>query len=176
MRTVTRLSQAAAVAALGLTLAGCGSSSSSGSATSAASGRTSAATSAAPATGTSSATGGSDSATPNATTLIHEARAAYAKAKSASMHADVTDSSNHEIVDIHGTMDGSNQDATVKTDEGGATIRTVDAKYYIKGDKSFWKSAAHAPETSAALLAGKWVNAPASMATSLKDLTIKSFL
>lgn len=186
MRTVTRLSQAAAVAALGLSLAACGSSSNSGSASTAATSPTSAATSAAsssaaPAPGTSSSTGGSDAATPttrtpNATTLIHQARAAYAKAKSARMHADVTDSSDHEIVDIRGTMNGSNQDATVSTNDGSATIRTVGGKYYIKGDKSFWKSAANAPERSAALLADKWVKAPASMAAGLQDLTIKSFL
>jgi len=178
MRTVTRLSQAAAAAALGLTLAACGSSSSSGSPTSAAkaAGSSAATASAAPSPATSAATGDSDAAVPDATTLIHQARAAYKKAKSASMHADVTDSDDHEVIDIKGTMDGSNQEAAFQTDEGNTTIRTVAAKYYVKGDKAFWKSAAKAPETTAQLLADKWVHAPATMAASLKDMTIKSFL
>lgn len=178
MRTVTRLSQAAAVAALGLALAACGSSSSSGSASSAATeaGMSSAASSAAPATSSSGATADSDAAVPTATTLIHQARAAYKQAKSANMHADVTDSGEHEVIDIKGTLDGSNQEAAFRTGEGSTTIRTVDSKYYVKGDKAFWTSAAKAPETTAQLLADKWVHAPGTMASSLKDVTIRGFL
>lgn len=178
MRTVKRLSQATAVAAVGFALAACGSSSSSGSATSAASQPATAAStaSAAPATSATTATPDGDTAVPDATTLIHQARAAYKKADSAAMHADVTDTGDHEVIDLKGTMDGSNQEATFETNEGNTTIRTVAKKYYVKGDKAFWKSAAKAPETTAQLLAGKWVHAPASMASSLQDVTIKSFL
>ncbi|MBB2893979.1 hypothetical protein [Flexivirga oryzae] len=179
MRTVTRLSQVTTVAALGFALAACGSSSSSGNSTSAASQAGTASSAAAvPATSaaTAPATADGDSAVPDATTLIHQARAAYKKADSAAMHADVTDSGEHEVIDLKGTMDGSNQEATFETAEGNTTIRTVDSKYYVKGDKAFWTSAAKAPETTAQLLAGKWVHAPATMAASLQDVTIKGFL
>lgn len=179
MRTVTRLSQAAAVAALGLSLAACGSSSSSGNATSAASqAATSAASSAAaPETSASSATEDNDAAVPDAKTLIHEARKAVATAESAELHADVTDAGEHQTIDIKGTVDGSNQDATAsRGKQGTATVRTVDGTSYIKGDQQFWTNAVSAPETTAALLADKWVTAPKKTATSLKSLTIQALL
>lgn len=191
MRTVTRISQLTVAAALGLSLAACGSSSSSGSNTSAgkatsgaassasgsATGGSSAPTSAATSE-QSSATGGSDQAgVPDAKTLVHEARAAYNSAQNAKLHADMADGTKKEVVDIQGDVDGANQDLTIATeDEGTATVRTVDPKNYIKGNKIFWTKGSGAPEATAALLADKWVSAPASTAKSLTSLNIKGIL
>lgn len=189
MRTVTKISQLTVAAALGLSLAACGSSSSAGGSTSAgratgaASSQAGQSTDPAPsgssdASGQSSSAAGSDKAgAPDAKTLVHQARAAYGSAKSAKLHADMTDDGQKEVIDIHGTVDGSNQEVTIATaDEGTATIRTVATKNYIKGDKTFWTKSSGAPETTASLLADKWVAAPASTAKSLNELSIKAIL
>lgn len=191
MRTVTKISQLTVAAALGLSLAACGSSSSSGGSTSAgratgaASSQAGQPTDPAPSgssdasvqSSDSSATGGNEAGAPDAKTLVHQARAAYGSAKSAKLHADMTDDGEKEVIDIHGTVDGSNQEVTIATaDEGTATIRTVATKNYIKGDKTFWTKSSGAPETTASLLADKWVAAPASTAKSLNELSIKAIL
>lgn len=175
MHTVTRISRLAAAAAIGISLAACGSSSGSGK-TAAASpaGNSSSSSTAAPLTSSGSAT--DSSAIPDAKTLVHEARTASDAAKSSSLHADMTDSGDHEIIDLNGTLDGSNQDATMKTTEGSVAIRTVDSKTYVNGDKKFWTTAAQAPAAAASMIAGKWVIAPPSFAATTKDLTIHSFL
>lgn len=182
MRTVTRLAGLTAAAALSLSLAACGSSSGGSAAPSNSGSNSSPATSATSATSsatsaTSSAPTADNAAVPDAKTLIHEARSAYKTAKSAALHADTTEDGVSQKTDLKGTMDGTNQDMSVSRGaEGAATVRTVDQKYFIKGNKAFWKTSSKAPETTAALLADKWVKAPSSMVTSLKDLTIANFL
>lgn len=199
MRTVTKISQLTVAAALGLSLAACGSSSSSGGGTSAgvatgsatsqggqatSSAGGSSDTSSAGASDTSpsspsSSSAGSDRAgAPDAKTLVHEARTAYGSAKSAKLHADMTDNGQKEVIDIRGAVDGSNQEVTIATPkEGTATIRTITrTKNFIKGDKTFWTKSSGAPEATASLLADKWVTAPASTAKSLGELSIKAIL
>lgn len=188
MRTVTKISQLTVAAALGLSLAACGSSSGSGGSTSAAGAPTGATSQSSTATSASSSSSSSDpysssassdqAGVPDAKTLVHQARAAYGSAKSAKLHADMTDSGQHEVIDIHGAIDGSNQEVTIATPkEGTATIRTVaTGKNYIKGDKTFWTKSSGAPETTANLLADKWVAAPPSAAKSLGALSIKAVL
>lgn len=199
MRTVTKISQLTVAAALGLSLAACGSSSSSGGSTSAggatggassqAGAASSSATGGSSDTGSASASdsssssssssaGGDQAAVPDAKTLVHEARTAYGSAKSSKLHADMTDNGQNEVIDIHGAVDGSNQEVTIATPkEGTATIRTVStADNYIKGDKTFWTKSSGAPESTANLLADKWVAAPPSTAKSLGELSIKAIL
>lgn len=116
-------------------------------------------------------------AVPDARTLVHEARAAYRAAKSAHVHATISNAGDTQVVDIRGTMDGSNQELTVDDpDNGNATVRTVDDKYYVKGDKDFWTSAAHSGGTTASLLAGKWVLAPDTATGDFKQMTIRHLL
>lgn len=191
MRPVIRLSQLTVTAAIGLSLAACGSSSSSGGSTSAGSASSNAtshssqATSGSPDTGSAATSGPSSSAVrsdqagvPDTRILVHQARAAYGSAKSAKLHADMTDNGQQEVIDIRGAVNGSNQEVTIATQhEGTATIRTVSAgKSYVKGDKTFWTRSSGVPQTTAGLLADKWVAAPASAAKGLAGLSIKAIL
>ncbi len=121
----------------------------------------------------------SDAAVPDAKTLADEARTAYRSAKSAHVHATIDEDGVTQTIDIRGTMDGTNQELSVTDPSGGdATLRTVDGKYYVKGNRDFWESAARSSTTTAALLAGKWVLAPHRMASSnaVSELTIRSLL
>jgi len=114
---------------------------------------------------------------PDARTLVHDARAAYRAAKSAHVHATISADGDTEVIDIRGTMNGSNQELTVNDpSSGNATVRTVDKSYYVKGDKDFWASAAHSNGTTASLLAGKWVLAPDTATGDFKQLTIRHLL
>jgi len=114
---------------------------------------------------------------PDAKTLVHEARAAYRAAKSAHVHATISDQGDTQVIDIRGTMNGRNQELTVDDSESGtATVRTVDGDYYVKGDKDFWAAAAHSDGSAASLLAGKWVLAPDSATGDFKRLTIRRLL
>lgn len=203
MRTVTTISQLTVAAALGLSLAACGSSSGSGGSTSAGSAASSAVGQASD-SGTSSASdqassqasdqtssqasdqtsgsstsasGGDQAGTPDATSLVHEARAAYQKAKSAHLHADIKDGTKSEVIDIKGAVDGTNQEASVsQTGQGTATFRTVSDKTYLKADKTFWTTAGKMTPTIAAKVADRWVVAPPSTKAKLSTITIKSFL
>lgn len=191
MRTVTRISQLTVAAALGLSLAACGSGSSSGGSTSAGGatqsasaaapatgGSSTSASSAAPSSGSSSSAPGSDQAgVPDATTLVHQARAAYRKAKSAHLHARIKQDTKIETIDIKGTIDGSNQEATVsQTGQGTASFRTVSNKTYVKADQTFWTTAGKLTKPVAAKVADKWVVAPAATKSKLSTITIKYFL
>lgn len=114
---------------------------------------------------------------PDAKTLVHDARSAYRAATSAHVHATINDAGDNQVIDIRGTMDGSNQELTIDDSTSGtATVRTVDGSYYIKGDQDFWESTAKSSETTAALLAGKWVLAPGTATRSFKRLTIRRLL
>ncbi len=184
MRTVTKISQLTLAAALGLSLAACGSNSVSVSSSSTPAGSPSSSpasgASSAPSTdsSTSSASTGSDQAgAPDAKTLVHEARAAYRKAKSAHLHARIKQDTKVETIDIKGTVDGSNQDATIsETGQGTAAFRTVANKTYIKADQRFWTTAGKLTKPVAAKVADKWVVAPASTKSQLSSITIKYFL
>lgn len=172
MRSVTRISVCAFVLALSPAMVACGSSG-----TVTVTGPSSGASSV-----PSSDAGASVDATapvPDATSLAHDARSAYRAATSAHLHASIDDNGVTETIDIRGTMDGSNQELSIKDPgSGNATLRTVDDKYYIKGNQDFWESAAKSDTTTAALLADKWVLAPHRMATdnSIGKLTIRAFL
>lgn len=191
MRTSARITRLTVAAALGLSLAACGSSSGSGGTSAAGKASTSAATggsaagpsSSAPSSesssGSSASAGGSDQAgAPDGKTLVHQARSAYNAAKSASMHADITDSKgDRQQTDIKGTLDGTNQEVTMDQGAKGViTVRAVGGKYYIKGDKAFWLKGSGAPKSSAALLTDRWVIMPSSQAGTFKEVTIKNFL
>ncbi|RNI25428.1 hypothetical protein [Flexivirga caeni] len=117
-------------------------------------------------------------AVPDATTLVHEARSAYRSAKSAHLHATLTSDGVTQTIDIRGTLDGTNQQLTLDDPgQGDATVRTVDGKYYVKGDKTFWKTAAkgHSDATTA-LLANRWVLAPNDSSADFAKLTIRHVL
>jgi hypothetical protein len=116
---------------------------------------------------------------PGAKTLADDARAAYRSAKSAHVHATIDEDGVTQTIDIRGTMDGTNQELSVKDPSSGdATLRTVDDKYYIKGNQDFWESATKSSTTTAALLADKWVLAPHRMgsSSSVSKLTIRALL
>lgn len=116
---------------------------------------------------------------PDAKTLADDARSAYRSAKSAHVHATIDDDGVTQTIDIRGTMDGTNQELSIKDPSSGdATLRTVDDKYYIKGNQDFWESAAKSNSTTAALLADKWVLAPHDMesGSSVSKLTIRALL
>lgn len=122
-------------------------------------------------------TGNEDDTVPDAKTLLHDARSAYKAAKSAHVHATISGDGDTQVIDIRGTMDGTNQELTVDDSKSGtATVRTVDGSYYIKGDKEFWAAAAKSSGTTATLLAGKWVLAPDSAKGDFKRLTIRRLL
>ncbi|WP_446666851.1 hypothetical protein [Flexivirga sp. B27] len=199
MRTVTRISQLSVAAALGLTLAACGSSSSNGGSGSPSdTPKQSAATSGpaqsgsiasgepTPGSGSSGESSQSSAATsdssnqagvPDGKTLMHQSRAAYRKAKSAHLHARIKQDAGFETVDIKGTVDGSNQEATIAQEgQGSATFRTVSNKTYVKANKQFWTTAGKVQPTIAAKVADKWVIAPPSTKAKLSSVTIKSFL
>lgn len=129
--------------------------------------------------GVSTAGVDTDSPVPDAKTLADDARSAYRSAKTAHVHATIDEDGQEQTVDIRGSMDGTNQELTVKDPDGGdATLRTVDKKYYIKGNQDFWQTSTKADSTSAALLADKWVLAPQRSTTpnSISRLTIRSLL
>lgn len=116
---------------------------------------------------------------PDATTLVHDARSAYRSAKSAHVHATINEDGVAQTIDIRGTMDGTNQELSVKDpSSGNATLRTVDDQYYVRGDQDFWESATTSNSATAALLAGKWVLAPHGMesGSSVSELTIRALL
>lgn len=116
---------------------------------------------------------------PDAKTLADDARSAYRSAKSAHVHATIDEDGVTQTIDIRGTMDGTNQELSVKDPSSGdATLRTVDDKYYIKGNQDFWESATKSNSTTAALLADKWVLAPHGMESdsSISKLTIRAVL
>lgn len=122
-------------------------------------------------------TAGQSDAVPDAKALVHEARSAYKSAKSAHVHATISEDGETQVIDIRGTMDGSNQELTVDDSKSGtATVRTVRGRYYIKGDKHFWATAAKSSGATAALLAGKWVLAPSGAKGDFKRLTIRRLL
>lgn len=163
MRPVTRITVCALAIALSPAVAACGS------------------TRAVSVTGPSSAGASVDpnAPVPDAKTLADDARSAYRAATSAHVHATIDEDGVTQTIDIHGTMDGTNQELTVKDpSSGNATLRTVDDKYYIKGNQAFWESAAESGSTTAALLADKWVLAPHGMGSgsSVSKLTIRSLL
>lgn len=177
MHPVTRLAQLTAVTAIGLSLAACGSSSSNGvkSSEPTAAGKSPTSTSA-PAT-SDTATATDEAGLPSATTLIHQARAAYRKAKSASMHADIAGDDGRQKTDITGTMDGTNQELKIDQGaKGSVTVRTVGGKYYMNGNQAFWSKGNGAPANTAKLLADKWVIAPASSSKDFAGITIRAFL
>lgn len=165
MRSATGVTLCTLTLALGVALSGCASNG---------------AVSVTPPSGGASSvarTASTGGAVPDAKTLVHEARAAYRAAKSAHVHATISAEGDTQVIDIHGTMDGSNQVLTVDDSESGnATVRTVGGNYYVKGDKDFWASAAHSDGSAAALLAGKWVLAPDSATGDFKRLTIRRLL
>lgn len=176
MHPVTRIIRLAAVAATGISLAACGSSSGSGKAagsrTSAPSSSTSSTTSSTPpsATPTSSA----PSAIPDAVTLVHEARAATKKAKSAHLSGSMIESNKTTKLDAKGTLDGSNQELVVDEGSGTATIRTVDKAYYIKADKTFWT--ANGGASAAGLLSGRWIKTTEDPSGDFSGMTIGALL
>ncbi|MFC6704964.1 hypothetical protein [Flexivirga alba] len=188
MRTVTKISQLTVAAALGLSLAACGSSSSSSGSTSAGGAGSSASTasgassapSASPSSSSSSsstAPGSDQAGAPDAKSLVHQARSAYRAAKSAHLHARIKQDTKVETIDIKGTVDGSNQDATIsETGQGTAAFRTVSNKTYIKADQTFWTTAGKLTKPVAAKVADKWVVAPPSTKSQLSSITIKYFL
>lgn len=127
----------------------------------------------------SSASVDSNAPVPDAKTLADDARTAYRSAKSAHVHATIDDNGVAQTIDIRGTMDGTNQELSVKDpSRGNATLRTVDDKYYIKGNQDFWESAAKSSSTTAALLADKWVLAQHGMQTGsrVSNMTIHALL
>lgn len=114
---------------------------------------------------------------PDAKTLVHDARSAYRAARSAHLHATIDDNGDTQVIDIRGTMDGDNQELKVDDSAGGhATVRTVDGRYYINGDREFWAIAAKSMGSTARLLAGKWVLAPDSAAGDFKSITIRRLM
>ncbi|NNG38192.1 hypothetical protein HJ588_02750 [Flexivirga sp. ID2601S] len=171
MRPVIRLTAAAGGLLLAGSLAACGSSPTV-SVTSVSAGATRPSSAASSEAASSQAT-----AAPTAKTVVHQARSSAATATSAHLHAVIAVETGDETVDLKGTMDGSNQELTITYPrEGTATVRTVDGKYYIKGDRTFWRTAAAADATSAARIAGKWVQTPAETARRLNGLTLRSFI
>lgn len=128
-------------------------------------------------TSSSNAPTARSSKVPDAATIVREARAAYGKATSAHMHAMIQDGGETQVVDIRGAMDGSNQELTVEDSTGGrATVRTVDGKRYIKGNRDFWTENVKADAAAVRMLTDKWVLAPPSSTASFKKLTISSVL
>lgn len=169
MGKVTRITVCAVALALSPVIAACGS--------------TRSVSVTAPASGASGASNVSsadaNAPVPDAKTLAEDARTAYRSARTAHVHATIDDNGQTQTIDIHGTMDGTNQELSIKDPVGGdATLRTVDKKYYIKGNQDFWQSATKADGTTAALLADKWVLAPQRSTTSdsISKLTIRSLL
>lgn len=168
MRTVTRITLGALAIALSPAVVACGS------------------TDAVRVTNPSSNSAGAsnqsvdtNTAVPDAKTLADNARTAYRSARSAHVHATNHDDTGTQTIDIRGTMDGSNQELSIKDPVGGdATLRTVDDKYYIKGDQTFWQKSSKSSGTTAALLADKWVLAPdrSTNSSSVSKLTIQAFL
>jgi hypothetical protein len=164
MRYVTRASSCSFVLAIGVALTACGSNSS--------------VTVSAPSGATAgSASAASNGSVPDATSLVHDARAAYKKATSAHVHATINDAGEVQTIDIKGSMDGTNQEMSITDPTSGhATVRTVNSKYYIKGDQDFWLSATKSNGTTAALLADKWVLSPRQAAASFRALTMRALL
>ena len=179
MRTVTRAY--ASIASVGVSaalLCGCGSSGTvtvqPGSNASGATDATPSGQSSSPADQSSTSTS-SDS--PDARTLITQTRSAYQSATSGHLHAVIRDGSTTETIDIKGTMDGTNQELTItETGQGTATVRTVSGKHYIKGTSEFWRNGAKASRSTATLLSGRWVKAPATTTNNLSKLTLRNFM
>ncbi|WP_446666847.1 hypothetical protein [Flexivirga sp. B27] len=168
MGTVTRFSACALVIALSPVVVACGSSDQVTVTPPSASG-----------SGPSNVSVDTNAPVPDAKALADDARSAYRSAKTAHMHATISEDGQTQTIDIRGTMDGSNQELSVQDPVGGdAKLRTVDEKYYIKGNQDFWESATKSDDTTAALLADKWVLAPQRSTTSnsVSRLTIRHLL
>ncbi|TWE11323.1 hypothetical protein [Rudaeicoccus suwonensis] len=117
-------------------------------------------------------------AIPSAISLIHTARATDAKATSAHLVMRMTaPDGSKQVIDIRGTVDGSNQQATTQDDsDGTATIRTVSGNDYVRGNQAFWQKQAKMPATEAGLLENKWILASPTAASSLELPTIDQLL
>lgn len=150
--------------AVALTLAGCGSekepaaaASSSGSST------------------TSSSSSSTSTKAPSASDLYAKARASALAAKSAHIAGQMTEKGSTLVIDLAGTIDGTNQ--SLELSEGGdskITIVTVGGKNYLSATEEFWADQVGAD--AAATMQGKFVILPAAQAKEFGDLTLRGLL
>jgi hypothetical protein len=138
----------------------------------------------APAGGSSpTASAGSASASPTTPAepsmgeLYTKVRAAALAAKSGHLSGTVTQDGQKTSMDVAGLADGSNQKLVIGVGEGKgkAEILTVGGKYYMSGDKRFWKEQT-GDAKAADLLVDKYVLVSAADAKELGDLSLGALL
>lgn len=136
----------------------------------------------APVGGTSSPRGAaaSTSASPTAEQpsmgeLYTKVRAAALAAKSGHVSGTVTDSGEKVSLEIEGLTDGSNQEASFGVGSGRASVLTVDGKYFMSGDSSFWTEQT-GDAAAAKALKGKYVAVSKADAKEMGDLSLGGLL
>ena len=109
--------------------------------------------------------------------LYTKVRAASLAAKSGHLSGTVTQDGEKTTLDVAGLADGSNQKLVVGVGEGKgkAEILTVGGKYYMSGDKRFWKEQT-GDAKAADLLVDKYVLVSAADAKELGDLSLGALL
>ncbi|MFC7490787.1 MULTISPECIES: hypothetical protein [unclassified Knoellia] len=113
---------------------------------------------------------------PAAGALYKQVRDAALSAKSAHVKGSFTEDGEKTSIDLSGTTDGKNQEASVTIGaDGTATVRTVAGKYWVKGDSTFWtKSTGDAAAADA--IGAKWIELPPEEAKGMADTTVSTLL
>ncbi len=116
-------------------------------------------------------------AEPSMGELYTKVRAASLAAKSGHLSGTVTQGGEKTTLDVAGLADGSNQKLVVGVGDGKgkAEILTVGGKYYMSGDKRFWKEQTGNAK-AADLLVDKYVLVSAADAKELGDLSLGALL
>ena len=107
--------------------------------------------------------------------LYTKVRAASLAAESGHLKGEVTQEGQKTTLEVAGAADGSNQKLTVGVGDGEADILTVNGKYYMTGDKAFWKEQT-GDAKAADLLVGKYVQISSSDAKELGELSLGALL
>lgn len=127
-------------------------------------------------TSAGTSTSSSAASTPSAEDVVRQLTTNFNSAKSAHLHATSTKGDETRVLDISGTIDGSNQRTvlTIDKDNVKAEIRTVKARVYVNGNEGYYRYSG-VSSARAKQVAGRWLSIPASTAASTtKDFTLAS--
>jgi len=111
---------------------------------------------------------------PTSGALYKQTRESALGSKSGHITGSMTEDGEKTALDMAGTVDGSNQQATFTTSDGEFTLLTVGGKNWIKGDAKYWTSSAGADAAKA--IGAKWLAVPASEAKDMGDTNLKGLL
>ncbi|WP_353951616.1 hypothetical protein V6K52_18630 [Knoellia sp. S7-12] len=111
---------------------------------------------------------------PTASALYQQSRDSALAAKSGHVKGSFTEDGESTAIDIAGSVDGANQQATISTPQGEVTMLTVGGKFWIKGDRKYWTESIDADAAKA--IGAKWLVVPPAEVKDMGDTTIKNLL